>query len=91
MLIIGTSTRPTIGGAICAMQPEPTIKPTRHDKANNTSGFKGVTVTPKGRYVARIKARSKHIHLGVFDTPEQAHAAYCQAANTHFGEFARYA
>lgn len=52
--------------------------------------FKGVArVRQSGRYAARIRANGKLIHLGCFDTPEEAHAAYCRAASTHFGEFAR--
>jgi hypothetical protein len=53
--------------------------------SDGASGFKGVTKHPNGRYKARIRAR----HLGYFDTPEEAHAAYCVAACETFGEFAR--
>lgn len=53
------------------------------------------TALPKGVWKKRnrfaseiVKDGVKH-RLGVFDTPEQAHAAYVVAASKHFGEFAR--
>lgn len=52
------------------------------------SGFKGVTKY-RGRWVASIRHRGLKKHLGVFDTPEQAHAAYVNAATAAHGEFAR--
>jgi hypothetical protein len=70
---------------------------------NNKSGFKGVHLqrrrpsTPGrevrsdkmgDRWVAQINVRSKKIHLGYFDTPEEAHEVYKAAALKHFGEFA---
>lgn len=58
----------------------------------NAHGFKGVFrhVDPKRskRYGARIKVNYKAIHLGWFQTPEEAHVAYCRAAQEMFGEFA---
>ncbi len=39
--------------------------------------------------MAQICINSKSIHLGVFDTKEEASAAYLAAAERHFGEFAR--
>jgi hypothetical protein len=56
---------------------------------NNTSGFKGVRLSRSGRYRARIAVNKKRIALGSFDTPEEAHDAYCRAAKKFFGEFAR--
>lgn len=32
----------------------------------------------------------KNKHLGMFTTPEAAHAAYCAAALERFGEFAKF-
>lgn len=49
--------------------------------------FKGVYLLPSGRWAASIQ-RDKLHHLGCFDTPEEAHAAYCSAAIERFGEFA---
>ncbi len=55
---------------------------------NNTSGFKGVSSTAEGRWRARITVERKEVRLGVFDTPEQAAAAYDAAAHRFHGEFA---
>ena len=57
---------------------------------DNTSGFKGVyRDSESSRWVARITFHYKGIHLGYFDTPEEAHAAYMAAAERLHGEFAR--
>jgi hypothetical protein len=52
---------------------------------------------PKGVYPYRQRFKAnvttgsgptkKTIHLGVFDTPAEAHAAYCEAASAVHGEF----
>jgi hypothetical protein len=56
----------------------------------NVSGLKGVTLF-KGRYQSRIQLKSgKRLWLGSFETPQEAHAAYRDAAVKHFGEFARF-
>ena len=58
---------------------------------NNTSGFKGVTRnTGTGRpWRAVIKADGRRVHLGYFDTAEDAAHAYDRAAIDLHGEFAR--
>ena len=57
----------------------------------NTSGFKGVTLhKPTGKWMAQIVAHGKHYYLGLFDTPEEAHAVYCEAAIRLHGAFARF-
>lgn len=57
---------------------------------NNKSGFKGVCYDKsKGRFRASIAANKKNIILGLFSTPELAHAAYLEAALRLHGEFAR--
>lgn len=59
--------------------------------SHNTSGYKGVSWRKNaGRWRAYIFINNKQIHLGYFDTPEEAHAAYCEAAKELHGEFARF-
>lgn len=58
---------------------------------NNRSGLKGVTRSGNGRWAARIGHEGRVIHLGMFDAPELAHAAYCAEAVKLHGEFARFA
>lgn len=59
-------------------------------RLKNTSGFKGVSWAKRERkWMAYIKVNYKHIWLGGFATPEDAHAAYVAAAQERFGEFAR--
>lgn len=59
----------------------------------NTTGFKGVAryskQYTKAKYRAHIRAKGKRVFLGLFHTPEEAHAAYCKAAAELHGEFAR--
>lgn len=60
-----------------------------HMMVKNSTGFRGVVYLPAAqKFRAKIRCNGRHIHLGVFDSPEDAHAAYCAAAQQHFGEFA---
>lgn len=64
----------------------------RKTHSNNNSGFKGAHFRKDRRtrrWAASICVNYNQIHLGFFDTPEEAHAAYVIAAQKHFGEFAR--
>jgi hypothetical protein len=57
---------------------------------NNTSGFKGVywhKIARKWRAKIAFNGRSKHI--GLYDTVEDAHAAYREASVKYHGEFGR--
>lgn len=54
----------------------------------NTSGFKGVSAR-RGGWRAAIRYDGHNIHLGDFQTPEEAHSAYVKASEALFGHFAR--
>jgi len=59
-------------------------------RKNNKSGFKGVYQrkdTGKWRASIRVLGSMKKINLGHFDTPEEAHAKYCEAGRHYYGEF----
>lgn len=60
----------------------------RSINANNKTGYKGVHLTPSGRYRSRIRHNKTGIHLGMFDTPRQAYLAYRRKAKELWGEFA---
>src|SRR5690554_1648894 len=59
-------------------------------KPDSHSGYKGVTWSKvRNMWRSRISVNGKSIWLGYHSTPEQAHAAYCEAAKKYHGEFAR--
>lgn len=67
----------------------------RMDSTKTSSGYKGVYPGPnKGTWVAQIKpgkdngTGTRVKHLGVFDSPEDAHKAYVKAAKKYHGDFA---
>ncbi len=56
----------------------------------NSSGYKGVRWSDlHKKWLAQIAANKKHYYLGLYETPEDAYAAYCIAALQLHGEFAR--
>lgn len=62
----------------------------RGKNKNNTTGFKGVTWSPRRKkYQAQIFVNRKCLFLGRFETPQAAHQKYSEAAVKYFGEFAR--
>ena len=55
----------------------------------STTGFKGIYFHGRdGKYVAQITANGKRVHIGNFNTAEEAYTAYCSAAIEHHGNFA---
>lgn len=71
-----------------------TISQNQHNakiRSDNNSGYKGVSWHKQHqKWQAYLNLDCKRIYLGYFDCPKQAHAAYCDAANKYFGEFARH-
>lgn len=56
----------------------------------NSTGLKGVCWDAgKRKWLAQIKVNGRNKHLGRYDTPEEAHAAYVNASVRDHGEFAR--
>lgn len=51
--------------------------------------LKGVSLTSSGKFRASIGIGGKQKHLGTFLDPLSAHAAYIEAASSHFKEFAK--
>jgi hypothetical protein len=57
---------------------------------NNKSGFKGVSWDKQfSRWRATIRSSGKSKHLGLFHSPEEAHAVYMAEARRLHGEYAR--
>jgi len=56
----------------------------RSVRADSGSGLKGVKLLPSGRWRAQIKHNFVPIHIGVYDTPEQAAAARAEAERMLF-------
>lgn len=56
----------------------------------NSSGFKGVSWhKPARKWQARISVNRKQLHLGLYLSAEDAHAAYARASAELHGEFGR--
>ena len=59
-------------------------------RKDNLSGFKGVGFdNRRKKWRSRIRANDKMIWLGYFNTPEEAHEAYCREANKLHGPFSK--
>lgn len=61
----------------------------RKANKNNTTGFKGVSMLPSGRFRASIQNGAKTEHIATFDSREEANAAYLKRAQELYGDFAR--
>jgi hypothetical protein len=58
--------------------------------STNKTGYKGVSAYGnKGKYTAQITVDGKKIHIGCFESVEEAAKAYNESAIHHFGEFAK--
>lgn len=61
----------------------------RKCRKDSISGIKGVSQAKSGRWVAKVTKDGLCNHLGTFDSPQDAQAAYMKGARRLFGEFAR--
>lgn len=60
-------------------------------RKDNATGLKGVRFDKsRGKYKARLRKDGQEKFLGWFETAEEAHERYKQAAQEHHGEFARF-
>jgi hypothetical protein len=60
----------------------------RPRQRNNTSGYKGVCWHKGARkWVAKVRVEGTMKNLGVFDDPEDAHVAYCEAVKSLHKDF----
>jgi hypothetical protein len=53
-----------------------------------TSQYRGVYLSPRGQWMARIQVAGKTRYIGVFESEKDAANAYDAAAREAFGEFA---
>ena len=59
-------------------------------RKDNKTGYKGVYYRKeRGTYQAEIRVNNKGIYLGCYGSPQEAHAAYCEASKKYHGEFGR--
>ena len=61
-------------------------------RSGNTIGFRGVSFRKRlGKWLARIQVDGEQKYLGVFESPELAHAAFVAATELYRDQFARVA
>lgn len=58
-------------------------------RPKNKTGFKGVVRLPSGNFGAFIRLKGRKTYLGTFPTAQDAHRAYCDAAQSQWGSYAR--
>jgi hypothetical protein len=70
---------------------EATLSQNQHNKRKERSkAFKGVRpYNNTGKWKSYIRVKGKQESLGVYDTPEEAHRAYCAKALELYGPFFR--
>ena len=63
-------------------------KMNRGPQKNNALGYKGISKIPSGKYRAKIQIDGKQVHLGYFESVQQAATAYDHAAEKYHHQFA---
>jgi hypothetical protein len=75
---------------ISNLRPATRAENNRNRVGKGITPYKGITLDRKTRrWIAQIQLGGKNHRLGEFDTAEDAHAAYCEAARRYHGEFAK--
>ena len=68
------------------------LEATQQDNMRNRKGWAGRSL-PKGvaahrnRFTATCCINYRNIYIGIFGSPEEAHAAYCDFVSKHHGAF----
>jgi len=76
--------------AFANLRPATRAENNRNKVTIRANQLKGTHYDPRNkRWYVQIMLRKKNYRFGPFDTPEAAHAAYCEAARRLHGEFAR--
>lgn len=70
------------------LRPSPNRSLNNANRAKRRAGLKGATQHKGGRWVAQCGGGPHYI--GIYDTEEEAHEAYCRVAAERFGEHARF-
>lgn len=71
---------------VIANRSEAKAHANRHGKF--LAHYRGVYRAENGRYKANISVNGKTIHLGAYDSDEEAYQAYCSAAIKYWGKIA---
>lgn len=61
----------------------------RGNRIDNKTGYKGVFPYGNGRFRVKIKLDGKMLHVGLYDTADEAARAYNRKAKELFGKYAR--
>jgi len=64
---------------------EDTPNPPRFNNRTGASGYRGVTKY-RAKFIAQTSVNGKHVHLGVFDTPEEAARAWDRKMRELYGD-----
>jgi hypothetical protein len=80
----------TLDNRKCNLRRATNKQNSRNRKNVNPTGFKGVIYrTNCKKWQARIWTDIKRVSLGYYNTPQEAHTAYCEASKKYHGEFGR--
>lgn len=61
-----------------------------HNRAAGVSGVRGVYLHNSGKYYSQIRIDGRPVHLGYFDSKEEASRARKEAEKEYYGEFSPY-